>query len=121
MPLPVVGLLLPYEKKGITFDTAFHRPTVRYMDLLNGQLEILIKIYSSKTWCLSNPNDFFDNEAIVVHVSDIVTHFVPLADGSSELTIQETVIGFLQTIDPAEEGSKYPSCRFDYKNDATVI
>lgn len=118
-----MGLKLTYSKAGLTYTDSYHRVTFGPRDKKCKELLLLIKIYASKAYADTNPNDFYDRELIYVNGSDFDTYF-GLTTTEAEvgnLNPEARAYAFLQTIDPAEEGSQYPHCRFDYKNDSTTI
>lgn len=114
------GLLFPYVKNGQLYESAWHRPTFRHVDVFRGKMEVLMIVYASKDWCMENPDDFFDNEPIVVRPADVLTYFAPLAVGVPTTPLIDKALEFLQTISPQADGSPYANCRFNYSA-ATIL
>jgi len=114
----ISGLILPVNYRGLVCDTAFHRPTVRFMDIPNFELQLLNKIYVSKDACVADPATFFDSEAIVVEKRDVQQYFLPILSQQQTTILQlfDAALNFLRTINPTVEGSEnsYKNCRFNY-------
>lgn len=114
------GILLPYVKDGVNYETAFHRPTIKYMDIINGDMQLFIKIYASKDYCITNPKNYYTTQDIKVSPLDIATYFVPLGTGIPTSPIITVLLNFMLTINPTEQGSFYSECPFNYSQGSII-
>lgn len=116
-----MALKLTYSSQGINHTDSYHRITFGVRDQKKKEQQILIKIYASEPYADSHPDDYFDREIIWVHPSDFDIYLDIIEYEKNQLYPEKAAYTLLKTIDPTAINSKYPNCRFNYKNDSTDI
>lgn len=115
-----MALVGPFNFKGVVFNQSYHRVAFRSRDKKLKQSEILIKIYANAAAAEADAiNNILDMASIMPIAEDFTEFFENVLPGEGNILPEKFAYDFLKTIDPEEEGSKYPNILFDYKNDFT--
>ncbi len=112
---------LTHKYKGRVIHNAFARAITGFRDQAIKKHSIIVLIYFSREAFEENESNYIDSETINVDPKDFDKYLSNTALKENNTTFEKAIYTFLSTIDPDEEGTRYPSCRFDFKHDTVKV